>query len=117
MAFHHVAAVRSIFIFHWLYSCCDQMHCRHIDGDKHIELHDPIAVGFCADSKDASLSMAFTNVWMMLNYFRVLNSGWPMQLMGDGTFNFADRDIAMLCMGVMTPGGKLRPLIFSYVPT
>jgi hypothetical protein len=93
------------------------MHCRHIDGDKHIELHDPIVVGFCADGEDASLSMAFTNVWMMLNYFRVLNSGWPMQLMGDGTFNFADRDIAMLGMGVMTPGGKLRPLIFSYVPT
>ena len=37
-------------------------------------------------------SMAFTNVWMLLNYFRVLNSGWPMQLMGDGTFNFAEID-------------------------
>ncbi len=79
--------------------------------------HNPVIVGFCADCEDASLSMAFANVWMMLNYFRVLNSGWQMQLMGDGTFNFADRDIAMLFMGVMTQGGKLRPLIFSYVPT
>ncbi len=40
-----------------------------------------------------------------------------MKLMGDGTFNFADLDIAMLGMGVMTPGGKLRPLSFSFVPT
>ncbi len=31
--------------------------------------------------------------------------------------NFADQDIAMLGMGLMTPGGKIRPLIFSFVPT
>jgi len=90
---------------------------RHIEGEKHIQLHDVAVVGLCVDGDEASMSMAFTNVWMLLNYFRVLNSGWPMQLMGDGTFNFADRDIAMLGMGVMTPGGKLRPLIFSFVPT
>ncbi len=84
------------------------MFFRHIDGQKHIELHDVAVVGFCTDGDEASLSMAFTNVWMLLNYLRVLNSGWPMQSIGDGTFNFADRDIAMLRMGVMTPGGKLR---------
>jgi len=58
----------------------------------HIELHDVAVVGFCADGDEASLAMALFNVWMLLNYFRALNSGWPMQLMGDGTFNFAEID-------------------------
>ena len=58
----------------------------------HIELHDVAVVGFCADGDEASLAMAPFNVWMLLNYFRALNSGWPMQLMGDGTFNFAEID-------------------------
>ncbi len=31
---------------------------------KHIELHDVAVVGFCADGDEASLSMAFTNVWI-----------------------------------------------------
>ena len=37
--------------------------------------------------------------------------------MADATFKFCERDIGMIGMGVMTPGGKLQPLIFSYVPT
>ena len=78
----------------------------------HIELHDVAVIGFSADGDEASLAMALFNVWMVLNYFRVLNSGWPMQLMGDGTFNFVDRDIAMLGMGVMTPDGKFASLDF-----
>jgi hypothetical protein len=44
---------------------------RHIDGEKHIQLHDVAVVCFCADGDEASMSMAFTNVLMLLNYFRV----------------------------------------------
>jgi hypothetical protein len=58
----------------------------------HIELHDVAVIGFSADGDEASLAMALFNVWMLLNYFRALNSAWLMQLMGDGTFNFAEID-------------------------
>jgi len=93
------------------------LYSRHNTGEQHIQLHDMAVVGFSAQVDEASMWMSFTNVWMLLNYFRALNSAWPIQVMGDGTFNFSDRVIALLGLGVMTPGGKLHPLIFSYVPT
>ncbi len=36
--------------------------------------------------------------------------------MGDGTFDFAARDIALLGMDLMTPGGKLRLLTLFSCP-
>jgi hypothetical protein len=63
------------------------------------------------------MSVVFTNVLVLLRHSRVLNSGWLMQLMCDGTFNFAYRNIASLGMDVMAPGGMLRPLSFIFVPT
>ncbi len=91
---------------------------RHIEtkGEEHIEIHEMYMIGFQADA-DNGLFAAFTNVWMLLNYFRVINSEWPLQIMGDGTFRFCHQDMCLLGMGVMTPGGKLQPLVYSYVPT
>ncbi len=37
--------------------------------------------------------------------------------MGDGTFNFCNRPIALHGLGTMRPGGKLQPLLFSFAPT
>ncbi len=68
-------------------------------------------VGFSAQVDEASMWMSFNNVWMLLNYYRALNSVWPIQVMGDGNFNVSDRKIALLGLGVMTPGGKLHLLI------
>ncbi len=63
------------------------------------------------------LPFTFTNVWMIFNYFCGINSGWPIQVMGDGTFNFCNRPIALLGLGIMGPGGKLQLLLFSFAPT
>ncbi len=68
------------------------MNCRHNDGHKHIELHDVAALGLFVYGDEASLSMAFTKVLMLVVYLCVLNSDLPMQMMGDGFFNFADRE-------------------------
>ncbi len=79
----------------------------------HIELHDVAVVGFCADGDESSLAMALFNVWMLLNYFRALNSAWPMQLMGmellislklmrDETFDFAVGISSMKCAAHLT---------------
>ena len=70
---------------------------RHIDtkGEEHIDIHEMFMIGFQADAQNG-LFAAFTNVWMLLNYFRVINSEWPLQIMGDGTFKFCDQDIGLL---------------------
>ena len=59
---------------------------RHLDtkGEEHIEIHEMFMIGFQADAHNG-LFAAFTNVWMLLNYFRVINSEWPLQIMGDGS--------------------------------
>ena len=86
------------------------------NGEKHIKTHEMFMIGFQGDAQNGFFA-AFTNVWLLLNYIRVINSEWPLQIMGDGTFKFCDQDIGLLGMGVMTPGGKLQPLVYSYVPT
>ena len=41
-------------------------------------------IGFQGDAQNGLFS-SFTNVWMLLNYFRVINSKWPLQILEDGT--------------------------------
>ena len=74
-------------------------------------------IGFQAKQDEGTLFVCFTNVWMLLNYFCVINTGWPVQLMGDATFNFCESDIGLAGFGVMQAGGRLAPLIYSLVPT
>ena len=54
--------------------------------EQHLSLHDMYLVGFQGD--DECLFCAFTNVWMMLHFFRVLNSEWPIHLMANATLKF-----------------------------
>ena len=61
--------------------------------------------------------ISFTNVWMILNYFRKIESEWPMQIVADATFRFCDRDIGLVGIGIVLPGGKFQPLNYSLVPT
>ena len=72
-------------------------------------------VGF--HGSDDGIFAAFTNVWMLLNYLRQINSSWPLQIMADATFKFCNKDIALIGMGCMTPGGRLEPLIYAYAPS
>ena len=74
-------------------------------------------VGWKTSAEDAAMSMSVTNVWMLMNYFRVINTEWTVQIMGDATFNFCDAPIALMEIGVMQAGGKLAPLIYSLAPT
>ncbi len=80
-------------------------------------MHEAVVIGHLANEELPSLHMSFTNVWMILNYFRGISSAWPIQVMGNGTFNFCNRPIALIGLGLMRPGGKLQPLLFSYAPT
>ncbi len=84
------------------------------EGVAHLDVHEAVVIGHLANEELASLHMSFTNVWMILNYFRAINSAWLIQVMGDGTFNFCNLPIALLCLGLMRPGGKLQLLLFSY---
>ena len=86
------------------------------NGAHHLQLHELHVLGVHA-STDDGLFLAFSSVWMMLNYFRQVNSQWPIQIMSDATFKFCDQDIGLIGMGIMTPGGKLQPLIYAYSPT
>jgi len=74
-------------------------------------------ISFQAKQDEGTLFVCFTNVWMLLNYFRVINTDWPVQLMGDATFNFCESDIGLAGFGVMQAGGRLAPLVYSLVPT
>ena len=61
--------------------------------------------------------ISFTNVWMILNYFRKIQSEWSMQIVADATFRVCDRDIGLVGIGIVLPGGKFQPLNYSLVPT
>ena len=54
---------------------------------------------------------------MILNYFRKIQSEWPMQIVADATLRFCDRDIGLVGIGIVLPGGKFQPLNYSLVPT
>ena len=54
---------------------------------------------------------------MILNYFRKIQSKWSMQIVADATFRVCDRDIGLVGIGIVLPGGKFQPLNYSLVPT
>ena len=64
--------------------------CSHNSGEQHLTLHDIHVIGSQAKQNRGTFFVAFTNVWMLLNYFRALNTVWSVQLIRDATFNFFD---------------------------
>ena len=57
------------FLFYSSDRCFHEMDDRHNDGRNNIELHEVAVVGFCAYGDEAFVSMAFTNVLMLLVIF------------------------------------------------
>jgi hypothetical protein len=57
-----------------------------------------------------------TTMQLLLNLARVLQSGWPMQVQTDGSFDFCDRKLGMIVFGVNSLRGKFRPVSWSLVP-
>jgi hypothetical protein len=52
---------------------------------------------------------------MILNYFRNIQSEWPLQIVADATFQVCDRDIGIVGIGIANPGGKFLALNYSFL--
>ena len=80
------------------------------DTPEHLSLHLPYVIGYSVDSshqdigKSAGIFIVLSNIWMLLNIGRALNSGWPLQIQGDATFKVCAEAVGVLGIGVNSLG-------------
>jgi hypothetical protein len=86
------------------------------DDPFHIRMHDMFVIGknFAAASLDFSLY--FSNVWFLLTVFRVMISGWGLNVFTDLFHRFCTAKVKMICYGVCSIGYRLNPLMFGTIP-
>ena len=58
----------------------------------------------------------FSNVWFLLTAFRIMISGWPLQLFTDLFHRFCTVKVRMICYGCCSIGYRLNPLMFATIP-
>ncbi len=82
------------------------------DTPEHLSLHLPYVIGYSVDSshqdigKSAGIFIVLSNIWMLLNIGRALNSGWPLQIQGDAPFKVCAVAVGVLGIRVNSPGAK-----------
>ena len=54
--------------------------------------------------------------WFLFVAIRALETGWVMQLNGDGTFGFCRAAVDMIGLGFCSMGGANHPACWSYIP-
>ena len=92
------------------------------DTPEHLSLHLPYVIGYSVDSshqdigKSAGIFIVLSNIWMLLNIGRALNSGWPLQIQGDATFTVCAEAVGVLGIGVNSLGASNHWLALAIIP-
>ena len=84
---------------------------RHVAGTEHIKLHSFYVTAYASQSD--KIFMGLMSVNNMLHYYRLINSGWPVQIMADASYNFCSLDVACMGFSVNTLQLKLYPLAYA----
>jgi len=86
------------------------------DDDFHIGMHDMMVIGQEFSSENVEFSIFFSNVWFLLTSFRIMISGWSLNIFTDLFHRFCTAKVRMICYGCCTLGYRLNPLMFGTIP-
>ena len=78
---------------------------------KHIKLCTPYFLGHQVDGSEDRLFTAVASVWQLLTIGRQINSGWPLVLHCDASFNVCRADLSLLTIGCNVLGGHYRNIV------
>ena len=79
-------------------------------GDRglHIKMCTPYFLGHQVDGSEDMLFTVVASVWQLLAIGRQMNSGWPIVLHCDASFNVCRADISLYTIGLNLMGGHYR---------
>ena len=111
------AAVRAIFARDDFKSAL-RAHKSYVDthGERgcHIKMCTPYFLGHQVDGSEDMLFTVVASVWQLLAIGRQMNSGWPIVLHCDASFNVCRADISLYTIGLNLMGGPLNHRPQSY---
>jgi len=81
------------------------------DRGRHIKLCTPYFLGHQVDGSEDKLFTAVASVWQLLTIGRQVNSGWPLVLHCDASFNVCRADISLITIGCNVLGGHYRNIV------
>ena len=87
-----------------------------------MSLHDPFVIAHAIEPSvqhmggGAGLFLCISNIWMLLNVVRVINSGWNLRLFADVTYKPCQQAIAVMGFAVNSMGGKHHLVALSIIP-
>ena len=91
---------------------------RHnsVEHEFHLGMHDMMVIGQEFSKENVEFSIFFSNIWFILTAFRVMISGWSLNIFTDLFHRFCTAKVRMICYGCCTLGYRLNPLIFGTIP-
>ena len=90
--------------------------------DNHLPLHAPFVIGHAIDSSiqhgqnGVGIFFTVTNLWLLLNVIRVINSGWALRIFADCTYSISRNAVALMGFAVNSMGGKHHFVAVSVIP-
>ena len=99
-------------------STMERMMSKHRDDKDpfHIGMHDMMVCGQQFSETSTDFSIFYTNIWFLLTAFRVMISGWGLNIFTDLFHRFCTAKVKMICYGCCSLGYRLNPLMFGTVP-
>jgi len=108
------AAVRAIFVRD-NFNDARRAHKTYVDSGgergRHIKLGTPYFLGHQVDGSEDKLFTAVASVWQLLAIGRQINSGWPLVLHCDASFNVCRADVSLITIGCNILGGHYRNIV------
>ena len=86
------------------------------DNDYHIDMFETVCIGHDIEAETNVIFIALTNIWMLCEIARIKNSGWALQIQGDGTFKICAEAVCLLGLGVNRVGAHFHPVALLVVP-
>jgi hypothetical protein len=110
------AAVRIIFAKHDFKNAIKQhrLFCstKGVEG-QHFQLCASLCLHHEVSGADETLFAAFSSTWQLLGLGRQINSGWPIVLHCDASFNVCRSEVALVTLGISTVGCHYRNVVAS----
>ena len=86
------------------------------DEEFHLKMHDMMVIGKEFSAVNVEFSIFFSNIWFLLTAFRIMISGWPLQLFTDLFHRFCTAKVRIICYGCCSIGYSINSLMFATIP-
>ena len=105
------AAVRAIFL-KYDFKASRKQHLRFCKSNgergQHIDLCATLCLHHEVDGAEDKLIAVFSTLWQLLGLGWQINSGWPLILHGDASFNVCRSEVGFATLGINILGGHYR---------